>query len=127
MVRRAARRRAPTRCGPSGATPPGEYYTDDDGTLALAGLQFGNVFVAVQPPRGYGMDKTASMHKPDLAPTYPYHAMYRWLAEPRHADGFGADAVVHMGKHGSLEWLPGQGRRQLRRRATPSCSWAICR
>ena len=86
-----------------------EYYTDDDGTLALAGLQFGNVFVAVQPPRGYGMDKTASMHKPDLAPTYPYHAMYRWLAEPRQADGFGADAVVHMGKHGSLEWLPGKG------------------
>jgi cobaltochelatase CobN len=89
--------------------PPGVYYTDDGGTLALAGLRFGNVFVAVQPPRGYGMDKTASMHKPDLAPTYPYHALYRWLAEPTGAAGFGADAVVHMGKHGSLEWLPGKG------------------
>ena len=102
-------RRAPTRCSAQWGAPPGEYYTDDDGTLALAGLQFGNVFVAVQPPRGYGMDKTASMHKPDLAPTYPYHALYRWLAEPADADGFGADAVVHMGKHGSLEWLPGKG------------------
>jgi cobaltochelatase CobN len=89
--------------------PPGVYYTDDRGTLALAGLRFGNVFVAVQPPRGYGMDKTASMHKPDLAPTYPYHALYRWLAEPEATGGFGADAVVHMGKHGSLEWLPGKG------------------
>ena len=89
--------------------PPGVYYTDAEGTLGLAGLRFGNVFVAVQPPRGYGMDKTAIMHKPDLAPTYPYHAMYRWLAEPTAAGGFGADAVVHMGKHGSLEWLPGKG------------------
>ena len=89
--------------------PPGVYYTDAQGALALAGLRFGNVFVAVQPPRGYGMDKTAIMHKPDLAPTYPYHAMYRWLAEPSTAGGFGADAVVHMGKHGSLEWLPGKG------------------
>ena len=89
--------------------PPGDHYIDDSGTVALAGLRFGNVFVAVQPPRGYGMDKTAIMHKPDLAPPYPYHAMYRWLAEPEHAGGFGADAIVHMGKHGSLEWLPGKG------------------
>ncbi len=89
--------------------PPGEHYVDSTGALALAGLQFGHVFVAVQPPRGYGMDKTAIMHQPDLAPPYPYHAMYRWLAEPPEAGGFGADAVVHMGKHGSLEWLPGKG------------------
>ncbi|MCY3734513.1 MAG: cobaltochelatase subunit CobN, partial [Chloroflexi bacterium] len=89
--------------------PPGEHYVDDTGTLALAGLRFGNVFVAVQPPRGYGMDKTAIMHRADLAPPHPYHAMYRWLAEPESAGGFGADAVVHLGKHGSLEWLPGKG------------------
>ncbi|MCY3655366.1 MAG: cobaltochelatase subunit CobN [Chloroflexi bacterium] len=89
--------------------PPGGHYIDDSGTVALAGLRFGNVFVAVQPPRGYGMDKTAIMHKPDLPPPYPYHAMYRWLAEPESAGGFGADAIVHMGKHGSLEWLPGKG------------------
>ena len=95
--------------------PPGRYYTDDDGTLCLAGIAFGNVFVAVQPPRGYGMDKTAIMHRPDLAPPHPYYALYRWLAEPERGEGatnlggWGADAIVHMGKHGSLEWLPGKG------------------
>jgi len=89
--------------------PPGEPYVDRTGALALPGLRFGNVFVAIQPPRGYGMDKTAIMHKPDLPPPYPYHALYRWLAEPSGDGGFGADAIVQMGKHGSLEWLPGKG------------------
>ncbi|MDA0301813.1 MAG: cobaltochelatase subunit CobN, partial [Chloroflexi bacterium] len=89
--------------------PPGRYYVDDDGTLGLAGLEFGHVFVAVQPPRGYGMDRTAIMHRPDLPPPHPYLALYRWLAEPREVGGWGADVAVHMGKHGSLEWLPGKG------------------
>ncbi|MCZ2110037.1 MAG: cobaltochelatase subunit CobN [Dehalococcoidia bacterium] len=89
--------------------PPGQHYVDQDGAIALAGLRFGNVFVAVQPPRGYGMDKTAIMHKPHLPPPYPYHALYRWLREPAETGGFGADAVIQMGKHGSLEWLPGKG------------------
>ncbi len=88
---------------------PGTYYVDDTGTLALAGLEFGNVFVAVQPPRGYGMDKTAIMHRPDLPPPHPYLAMYQWLAHTPAEGGWGADALVHMGKHGSLEWLPGKG------------------
>ena len=88
---------------------PGRYYVDDDGTLSLAGLEFGNVFVAVQPPRGYGMDKTAIMHRPDLAPPHPYLALYQWLARTPEEHGWGADALVHMGKHGSLEWLPGKG------------------
>ena len=88
---------------------PGRLYVDDDGTLTLAGLAFGNVFVAVQPPRGYGMDKTAIMHRPDLAPPHPYLALYQWLARTEADGGWGADAVVHMGKHGSLEWLPGKG------------------
>lgn len=70
--------------------PQGAHYVDDSGTLALAGLRSGNVFVAVQPPRGYGMDKTAIMHRPDLAPQHPYYAMYRWLAEPRPAIGSSA-------------------------------------
>ena len=89
--------------------PPGRYYVDDDGTLALAGLHFGHVFVAVQPPRGYGMDKTAIMHRPDLPPPHPYIALYQWLARSEAEGGWGADAAVHMGKHGSLEWLPGKG------------------
>jgi cobaltochelatase CobN len=82
--------------------PPGESYVHD-GHIALAGLQFGNVFVAIQPPRGYGMDPNLIYHQPDLPPTHSYHALYRWIR-----DGFEADAIVHMGKHGTLEWLPGK-------------------
>jgi cobaltochelatase CobN len=89
--------------------PPGAYYCDDQGNLALAGLEFGNVFVAIQPPRGYGLDPAAVYHMPDLPPPHPYHALYRWLIEPRERGGWGADAIVHLGKHGTLEWLPGKG------------------
>jgi cobaltochelatase CobN len=83
--------------------PPGEAYVHD-GHLALAGLEFGNVFVALQPPRGHGMDQNAIYHQPDLPPPHNYHALYRWLR-----DVWRADAVVHLGKHGTLEWLPGKG------------------
>jgi len=83
--------------------PPGEAYVHD-GHVALAGLDFGNVFVALQPPRGYGMDQNAIYHQPDLPPPHHYYALYRWLR-----DVWRADAIVHMGKHGTLEWLPGKG------------------
>jgi len=82
---------------------PGEAYLHDD-HIALAGLALGNVFVALQPPRGYGMDPNAIYHQPDLPPPHNYYALYRWLR-----DEWGADAIVHMGKHGTLEWLPGKG------------------
>ncbi|KPL90647.1 cobaltochelatase subunit CobN [Herpetosiphon geysericola] len=81
---------------------PGTAYLSEHG-LALAGLEFGNVFVALQPPRGYGMDPNAIYHMPDLPPPHSYYALYRWLR-----DGWQADALVHMGKHGTLEWLPGK-------------------
>lgn len=83
--------------------PPGEVFVHDD-AIALAGLEFGNLFVALQPPRGYGMDPTLIYHLPDLPPPHHYHALYRWLR-----DEWGADAIVHVGKHGTLEWLPGKG------------------
>ncbi len=82
---------------------PGEAYVHD-GQLSLAGLEFGNTFVALQPPRGYGMDPDAIYHQPDLPPTHHYYALYRWLR-----DDWKADAIVHVGKHGTLEWLPGKG------------------
>ncbi|MCS6889116.1 MAG: cobaltochelatase subunit CobN, partial [Chloroflexus sp.] len=72
--------------------------------LALAGLEFGNVFVALQPPRGYDMDPNAIYHRPDLPPPHNYYALYRWLR-----DEWRADAIIHLGKHGTLEWLPGKG------------------
>src|SRR4029079_6344866 len=82
--------------------PPGESYVHD-GHIALAGLRFGNVFVAIQPPRGYGLDPNLIYHHTELPPTHSYHALYRWIR-----DEFAADAMVHMGKHGTLEWLPGK-------------------
>jgi cobaltochelatase CobN len=84
--------------------PPGEAYVHDN-AIALAGLTLGNVFVALQPPRGYGMDPNAIYHVPDLPPTHNYHALYRWIRDPQ---GWNADAVIHLGKHGTLEWLPGK-------------------
>ncbi len=82
---------------------PGAVHVDDDG-FVFAGLDLGSVLVAVQPPRGFGENPVAIYHAPDLAPTHHYLAFYRWLDEV-----WGADAIVHAGKHGTLEWLPGKG------------------
>lgn len=87
---------------------PGTAYVHD-GQICLAGMTFGKMFVALQPPRGYGMDADAIYHTPDLPPTHHYYALYRWLREPEVIGGFGADAMIHVGKHGTLEWLPGKG------------------
>ena len=70
----------------------------------LASLRFGNVVLMIQPPRGFGENPVAIYHDPDLPPSHHYLAAYRWLA-----GDFGADAIVHLGKHGTLEWLPGKG------------------
>ncbi|HWS31206.1 MAG TPA: cobaltochelatase subunit CobN [Actinoplanes sp.] len=82
--------------------PPGELYTDR-GDIVLAALRDENIVVMVQPPRGFGANPVAIYHDPDLPPSHHYLAAYRWLA-----DDFGAHAVVHVGKHGNLEWLPGK-------------------
>ncbi|MBY8823635.1 cobaltochelatase subunit CobN [Sphingomonas colocasiae] len=74
-----------------------------DGAFRLAVRRFGAVAVAVQPARGYNVDPKASYHDPALAPPHAYLAFHIWLN--RH---FGAHAVVHVGKHGNLEWLPGK-------------------
>jgi cobaltochelatase CobN len=81
---------------------PGELYVDG-GEFVVAGLRFGNVFVGIQPPRGFGENPIAVYHDPDLPPTHHYLAAYWWLIEE-----FGADAIIHLGKHGTLEWLPGK-------------------
>ncbi|MDP9387157.1 MAG: cobaltochelatase subunit CobN [Actinomycetota bacterium] len=82
---------------------PGAVHVDE-GELVFAGVDLGHVVVAVQPPRGFGENPVAVYHSPDLAPTHHYLAFYRWLDEV-----WGASAVVHAGKHGTLEWLPGKG------------------
>ncbi|KUO22564.1 cobaltochelatase subunit CobN [Streptomyces dysideae] len=83
--------------------PPGSLYVDGD-DIVLASLQFGNVVVMIQPPRGFGENPIAIYHDPDMPPSHHYMAAYRWLD-----NSFGADAIVHMGKHGTMEWLPGKG------------------
>ena len=91
------------RWGPA----PGEVYVSDGG-LHFPGLDLGNVLVTIQPPRGFGADPIATYHSPDLPPPHHYLAFYRWLATARSEGGWGADGVVHLGKHGTLEWLPGK-------------------
>jgi cobaltochelatase CobN len=87
--------------------PPGELFTDrsrdPDGEIVVAAMQSGNLVIIVQPPRGFGEKPVAIYHDPDLPPSHHYLATYMWL---RHE--FGAHAVVHLGKHGNLEWLPGK-------------------
>jgi cobaltochelatase CobN len=100
-----------TELGPSGlehllthwGPAPGDVHLDGSGKLCFSGLDLGNVIVAIQPPRGFSDDPIATYHSPDLAPTHHYLAFYRWLEL-----GFRADALVHLGKHGTLEWLPGK-------------------
>ncbi|MDH3582102.1 MAG: cobaltochelatase subunit CobN, partial [Hyphomicrobiales bacterium] len=74
-----------------------------DGSFHLSVLSYGNVAVAIQPARGYNIDPKESYHDPALVPPHGYFAFYIWLREV-----FGAQAVVHNGKHGNLEWLPGK-------------------
>ncbi len=76
----------------------------DAPALPISGIQFGNIFVGIQPSRGYDLDPSLNYHAPDLEPTHGYLGFYHWL---RHC--FEADAIVHVGKHGNLEWLPGKG------------------
>jgi cobaltochelatase CobN len=74
-----------------------------DGSLVFNGIELGNVLVLIQPPRGYGDDPVAVYHSPNLPPAHHYLAFYHWLDR-----GFDADAIIHLGKHGTLEWLPGK-------------------
>lgn len=69
----------------------------------IAGLRLNNIFVGIQPARGYQLDPQASYHDPDLVPPHHYLAFYLWLR-----DHWQSDAVIHVGKHGNLEWLPGK-------------------
>jgi len=69
----------------------------------VSGIQFGNVFVGIQPSRGYDRDPALNYHAPDLEPTPTYLAFYHWLRQK-----FRVQAIVHVGKHGNLEWLPGK-------------------
>lgn len=81
---------------------PGNLFAHE-GKLLFPGFVNGNVFVSVQPPRGYLENPEAILHDLYLPPPHHYPAYYRWIRNV-----FKADAVMHIGKHGSLEWLPGK-------------------
>jgi cobaltochelatase CobN len=89
--------------------PPEREPWSDEHEYLFAAMTYGHALIALQPPRGYGMNPDAIYHTPDLPPTHHYAAFYRWLAAPVDRGGWGAHAIVHVGKHGTLEWLPGKG------------------
>ena len=71
--------------------------------IPIAGKRFGNIFIGIQPQRGFGLQTQAIYHDPALSPPPEYLAFYQWIQED-----FDAHAVIHFGKHGNLEWLPGR-------------------
>jgi len=79
------------------------------GKIVITGVQYGNAVVCVQPKRGCAGARCDGqvckiLHDPDVPPTHQYMATYRYLEE-----AFGADVLIHVGTHGSLEFLPGKG------------------
>ncbi|MGN6486904.1 MAG: cobaltochelatase subunit CobN [Devosia sp.] len=98
--------------------PATDPFLRDDGNFHLPALRVGNVAVLLQPARGYDLDETAAYHDPDLVPPHGYLAAYLWL---RHE--FAAHALVHNGKHGNLEWLPGKAT-ALDPASYPAALWA---
>jgi cobaltochelatase CobN len=82
--------------------PPADPFCRE-GQFILPVHRFENVVIGIQPARGYNIDPKSTYHDPDLVPPHGYFAFYFWVREV-----FGADALVHMGKHGNLEWLPGK-------------------
>jgi cobaltochelatase CobN len=83
--------------------PTTAHYANSD-SFPIPGLQLGHIFVGIQPSRGYDQDPSLNYHAPDLEPTHDYLGFYDWLRQK-----FQAQAIVHVGKHGNLEWLPGKG------------------
>lgn len=80
---------------------PGQYMGTDDGRLGIARIQFGNVVLLPQNAAGGGKDAFKIVHGTDAAPPYPYIASYLWVQHKFHAD-----ALIHFGTHGSLEFTP---------------------
>ncbi|MDD9379653.1 cobaltochelatase subunit CobN [Streptomyces sp. ZAF1911] len=91
---------------------PGNMFVDrsanPEGDIVLAAVRRGNLLILIQPPRGFGENPIAIYHDPDLPPSHHYLAAYRWIQARAEDGGFGADAMIHLGKHGNLEWLPGK-------------------
>ena len=81
---------------------PGKIQSDG-WSIHVLGKQFGNVFVGIQPTFGFEGDPMRLLYDGDFAPTHAFSAFYRWIRED-----FGANAVLHFGTHGALEFMPGK-------------------
>jgi cobaltochelatase CobN len=89
-----------TRWGEPQADP---FFDAPTNAFAIPAFRCGRVAVGLQPARGYNIDPVRSYHDPALVPPHSYFAFYAWLR-----GSFGTQAIVHLGKHGTLEWLPGK-------------------
>ena len=104
-------RRRPRRMSPRAWGEPATL----GGAFMLRHVILGRLVVAVQPDRGSALDRKASYHDPDLPPCHAYVAFYLWLRRVLEVD-----ALVHLGTHGTLEWLPGKSV-ALSAACTPRC------
>ena len=96
---KSAQDRVTAQWGP----PEDDPFMRTDGAFAIPAIMCGDTVIGPQPARGYNIDPDKTYHDPDLVPPHGYLAFYAWLREE-----FDADAIVHFGKHGNLEWLPGR-------------------
>jgi cobaltochelatase CobN len=90
------------KMGADWGNPPGKLFNHKN-ELLVPGILNGNVFIGLQPPRGYLEDPASIYHSPDLSMPHHYYAYYRWIR-----DVFKANVIMHIGTHGTLEWLPGK-------------------
>ncbi|HDN64831.1 MAG TPA: cobaltochelatase subunit CobN, partial [Methanosarcinales archaeon] len=93
--------------------PPGEIMTWKNETtgeeyFVIPKISYGNVIITPQPTRGWLQNNTVLYHNRDIPPHHQYIAFYLWLKHDRESGGYGADAILHFGKHGTQEWLPGK-------------------
>ena len=82
--------------------PNADPYCNSE-TFHLSIKRYGNIMVGIQPARGYNINPVDTYHSPDLVPPHNYLAFYFWIRNE-----FDAHAIIHVGKHGNLEWLPGK-------------------
>ena len=79
------------------------FHLPASDAFAIPAFECGNVVIGLQPARGYNIDPQSTYHDPDLVPPHGYFVFYAWLRTVKDVH-----AVIHAGKHGNLEWLPGK-------------------
>lgn len=102
VIRFRGREEHPPEVGTRWGRAPGTVMTDD-GLYLVPGIVDGNVFIGIQPPRAVSGDIAGTYHDRHLPPHHQYLAFYEYLR-----DVFKADVIVHVGTHGTLEFLPGK-------------------